>query len=105
MKSARLLLVAITGIIAGCSSPSTTNPVTPSAPPPPAFVLSGNYTLTMTPSPSCTVVSDRITGQRLPLPDVAGTPFDAVVTQQALNVTFDFAMGSGDISYHEQLEG
>jgi hypothetical protein len=60
MKSARLLLVAITGIIAGCSSQSTTNPVTPFAPPPPAFVLSG--TLTLTPLPSCTLVSDRISG-------------------------------------------
>jgi hypothetical protein len=117
-----VVLVATISLLTGCgtnpATPSRTapaplpNPATPSptptvpAPSPPAFVLSGNYTLTMTASPSCALVPDRITGQRLALPEAVRTEaLDAVVTQQESNVKFDFRVSYGEISYEEHLSG
>jgi hypothetical protein len=107
------------GIVTACSGPSSTNPTTPTAPPaaplppaapappaaaPPAFVLSGNYTLTLTASPSCTLVADRLTGHQLPLPDAGRTQaFDGVVAQQESNVNFDFKLNWGEISWDKRL--
>jgi hypothetical protein len=122
LKAACLLLVATISLVTGCGTnpgtPTPTapaplpNPATPSptptaaAPLPPAFVLSGNYTLTLTASPSCALVPDRITGQRLPLPDAVRTQaFDAVVAQQESDVNFDFRLSWGDVTWDDRLPG
>jgi hypothetical protein len=100
-----LVLVLTLAFSTACNTNPTTPTVGTSPPPPPTrlFDLAGNYRLTLTPSPKCATVVDRVTGKPTPFPTVS---FDMVaLTQQDSMVSLAVQGTSGGDTLSGGLTG
>jgi hypothetical protein len=106
----RFSLIAMFAGVACSQSPvkptaASTTP-TASTPAAPAFVLTGDHTLTVTASPRCARVVDQATNQLAPFPDsVRVRSYDVQLTQQNSDVSLVLETTYGPALFRGSVDG